>query len=161
MISYIENLSGQKCFSKLRRLKKYIQARLLIQALETDHASFGADWIYKQKDWKRQHWCFLYYGEDQSISRNGKKSVSSEMVGWNHQLDGHKFEQATRREACHAAVHGVTKSLTRLSNWTEWEKEFEEVILLVSSPWFRDPGLAASQFSLLIVLSWDATMSFL
>ena len=43
MISCIENLSGEKSFSKLRRLKKYIQVRLLIQALETDHASFGAD----------------------------------------------------------------------------------------------------------------------
>ena len=42
------------------------------------------------------------------------------MVGWHHQLDGHDFEQAPRvgdvREACHAAVHGVAKSQTQLSN---------------------------------------------
>ena len=42
-----------------------------------------------------------------------------EMVGWYHQLKGHKFEQTLvtvkDREAWHAAVHGVAKSWTRLS----------------------------------------------
>ena len=38
--------------------------------------------------------------------------TEDEMVGWNHQLDGHEFEQALRdvvkdREAWCAAVHGV------------------------------------------------------
>ena len=41
------------------------------------------------------------------------------MVGWHHRLDGHEFEQLPEmvmdREAWRAAVHGVTKSRTRLS----------------------------------------------
>ena len=37
-----------------------------------------------------------------------------EMVGWHHQCDGHEFEQT--QEAWRAAVHGVTKSQTRLSD---------------------------------------------
>ena len=46
--------------------------------------------------------------------------IEDEMVGWHHQLDGREFEQAPGvgdgQEAWHAAVHGVTKSWTRLSN---------------------------------------------
>ena len=38
------------------------------------------------------------------------------MVRWHHRLNGHEFEQlqemAKDREAWHAAIHGVTKSLT-------------------------------------------------
>ena len=42
------------------------------------------------------------------------------MLGWHHQLDGHEFEQAAGvgdgQEAWHAAVHGVTKCQTRISD---------------------------------------------
>ena len=43
-----------------------------------------------------------------------------EMVEWHHRLSGREFEQAPGdgevQEAWHAAVHGVTKSQTQLSN---------------------------------------------
>ena len=46
--------------------------------------------------------------------------TEDEMVGWHHRLNGHEFEQALGvvmdREAWHAAVHGVAKSQTQLSN---------------------------------------------
>ena len=46
--------------------------------------------------------------------------TEDEMVGWPHRLDGHEFAQAPGvvmdREAWRAAVHGVAKSWTRLSN---------------------------------------------
>ena len=46
--------------------------------------------------------------------------TEDEMVGWHHRLDGHGFEQALEvvmdREAWRAAVHGVAKSRTRLSD---------------------------------------------
>ena len=49
--------------------------------------------------------------------------TEDEMVGWHHWLDGHEFEQALGvgdgQEAWCAAVHGVTKNRTWLSNWTE------------------------------------------
>ena len=42
------------------------------------------------------------------------------MVGWHHRLDGYEFEETPGgrkdREAWNAAVHGVAKSQTRLSN---------------------------------------------
>ena len=50
-----------------------------------------------------------------------KGMTESEMVGQHHQLDGYKSEPApvTDRETWHAAVHGVAKSQTQLSGWTE------------------------------------------
>ena len=51
--------------------------------------------------------------------------TEDDTVGWHHWLDGHpsslsKFwELVMDREAWHAAVHGVSKSWTWLSDWTE------------------------------------------
>ena len=46
--------------------------------------------------------------------------TEDEMVGWQHRLDGHEFEQAPGvgdgQGAWRAAVHGVTKIRTRLSD---------------------------------------------
>ena len=55
--------------------------------------------------------------------RQEKGTTEDEMVGWHHQLNGHEFVQlqglVMDREAWRAAVHGVSKSWTQLSNWTE------------------------------------------
>ena len=53
------------------------------------------------------------------------------MVGWHHRINGHEFEQAPRvkdRKTGHAAVHGITKSQTQLSNCTT-EMQFPEGFL--------------------------------
>ena len=50
------------------------------------------------------------------------------MVGWHHQLDGHGFGGTPGvgdgQGGLGAAVHGVAKSQTRLSDWTELNCEF-------------------------------------
>ena len=52
--------------------------------------------------------------------RQEKGMTEDEMVGWHHQLNGQGFEQALgngegqRKKAWHAAVHGISKSQTRL-----------------------------------------------
>ena len=71
-----------------------------------------ATWCEELTHWKRP-WCW----------EEEKGTTENEMAGWHHQLDGHEFEWTLRvvmdREAWHAAVHGVAKSRTWLSDWTE------------------------------------------
>ena len=49
--------------------------------------------------------------------------TEDEMVGWHHWFNEHEFKQAPElvmdREARRAGVHGVAKSWTQLSDWTE------------------------------------------
>ena len=65
--------------------------------------------------------------------REEKGMIENEMGGWHHWHDGHDFEQAPEvvmgRESWRAAVHGVAKSRTWLSDWTDWLKS----ILMLAS----------------------------
>ena len=67
-------------------------------------------------------------GAGQDGRQEEKGMTEEEMVGWYHQLCGHEFEQAPgvgdgqRGLACW--VHGVSKSQTRLSDWTGWLTDY-------------------------------------
>ena len=58
-------------------------------------------------------------------SQKEKRVTEDEMVGWHHWFNGNELGQTPGdsevrdRKVRHAAVHGVAKSRTRLSNWTE------------------------------------------
>ena len=58
-------------------------------------------------------------GRDQGQEEKGM--TEDEMAGWHHGLNGCESEwtPGVASEAWRAAIHGVTKSRTRLSDWTE------------------------------------------
>ena len=65
-------------------------------------------------------------GKDSDAGRDWREeekgSTEDDMAGWHHRLNGCKFELrelVMDREAFRAAIHGVEKSQTWLSNWTE------------------------------------------
>ena len=66
----------------------------------------------------KKPWCW------ESRRQEEKGTTEDEMVGWHHQLVDMNLsrlqEMAKLREAWCAAVRGVAKSWTRLSDWTEY-----------------------------------------
>ena len=78
-------------------------------------------------------------GKDRRQEEKGM--TEDEMVGWHHWLDGHEFEWTPRvgdgQGGWRAAIHGVAKSRTPLSDWTElnWnEWSVSKNGLVVSEP---------------------------
>ena len=70
------------------------------------------NWLLRKDPDAGKHW-----------RQEKKGTMEDEMVGWHRWLDGHEFEQTPGllmdREAWRATVHGVSKSRTWLSDWTE------------------------------------------
>ena len=67
--------------------------------------------------------CFPIYLPWSDWGQEEKGTTEDEMAGWHHRLDGRESgelrELVMNREAWHAVIHGVAKSRTWLSNWTE------------------------------------------
>ena len=68
-----------------------------------------------------------------------KGTTEDEMAGWHHWLDGHEFgglrELVMDREAWLAVIHGVAKSRTQLSDWTELNWTFVKNLSLLKYGW--------------------------
>ena len=75
-----------------------------------------------------------------------KGTTEDEMVGWHHWLNGHGFEQAlgvdVEQGIWGAAVPGVLKSQTRLSDWIELTSLKREWVQMLQSKYETAWGLA-------------------
>ena len=73
--------------------------------------------LMRRVDSLEKLWCWENWGQEE------KGMTEDEMAGWHHWLDGRESGWTPGvgddREAWRAPIHGVAKSRTRLSDWTE------------------------------------------
>ena len=116
-------------------LEKTLESPLDCKEIQPVHPKGDQSWVFSGRTdveaetlilWPPDVKCWLIWkdpdaGKDWGQEEKG--TTEDEMVGWHHWLKGHGLDRLQElvmdREAWRAAVHGVTKSRTRLSDWTE------------------------------------------
>ena len=116
-------------------LEKTLESPLYYKEIKPVHPKGDQSWIFIGRTDAEAETPILWppdaknclIGRDPNAGKDWRQeemgATEDEMAGWHHRLDGHEFEWTPElvmdREAWSAVIHGVTKSWTRLSNWTE------------------------------------------
>ena len=116
-------------------LEKTLESHLACKEIQPVHPKGNQSWIffgrtnaeadtpilwsheYEELTHMRRPWCW----------ERSKGTTEDEMFGWHHWCcDVRRLcELVMDREDWHAAVHGVTKSWTQLSDWTELKIQYK------------------------------------
>ena len=129
-------------------LEKTLESPLDCKEIQPVHPRGDQSWVFiGRTDAKAEtpvlwppHVKSWLIGKDSNAGRDWgqeeKGTTEDEMAGWHHRLNGHELSElqklVTDREAWRAVIHGVAKSWTWLSNWTELKK-IELLILLYNN----------------------------
>ena len=111
-----------------------LESPLDCKEIQPVHSKGDQSWVFGRNDAKAEtsvlwspHVKSWLIGKDSDAGRDWgqeeKGSTEDEMAEWHHQLDGRESEWTAGvgedREAWRAAIYGVAKSWTWLSDWTE------------------------------------------
>ena len=116
-------------------LEKTLESPLDCKEIQPVHPKGDKSWVFIGRTDAEAETSMLWppdakswlIGKDPATGRDWgqeeKGMTEDEMVVWHHWLDGQRLsklqELVMDREAWHAAIHGVAKSQTWLSDWTE------------------------------------------
>ena len=116
-------------------LEKTLESPLNLMELQPAHPKEDQSWVFIGRTdveaeisilWPSDAKSWLIWKDPDAgkdWGQEDKGTTEDEMVGWHHRLDGKGFGWTPGflmdRKAWPAAVHGVTKSQTWLSDWTE------------------------------------------
>ena len=119
-------------------LEKTLESSLDCKEIQPVHSEGDQPWdFFGRNDAKAEtpvlwapHAKSWLIGKDSDAGKDWgqeKGTTEDEMAGWHHWLDGRQSDMSLSelrelvmdQEAWHAAIHGVAKSWTWLSNWTE------------------------------------------
>ena len=138
-------------------LEKTLESPLACKEIQPVHPKGNQSWIFIGRTYAEAETPILWpsdvknqlIGKDPDAGKDWrweeKGMTEDETVGWHHQLNGHEFELNSRswwwtgRPGC-AAVHGVAKRRTWLSDWTELNWSMGRFMNLGSSKYFLGIG---------------------
>ena len=116
-------------------LEKTLESPLDCKEIQPVHPKGNQSWIFIGRTYVEAETPILWppdeknwlLGKDPDTGKDWRQeekvTTEDKMTGWHHQLNGHGFwwtrELVMDWEAWRAAIHGVAKSRTWLSDWTE------------------------------------------